>query len=159
MPMKISDEGLSFIKKFEAFIAFLYDDFAPKTEWTGGPVKGTLTVGYGHTKAAAAKVNMSVGARLTEPEAAEILRADLAPLEANVNSVVTASLTQHQFDALVSFKFNTGKLAGTGLLTKVNARQFAEVPPEFMKWVKSKGVVLSGLKRRRQGEVDLWNKP
>ncbi len=159
MAMKISESGLDFIKQFEAFVAFLYDDFAPRNEWTGGPLKGTLTIGYGHTKAAAAGVDMRPGARVTEAQAAVILRGDLAPLEANVNSVVTATLAQHQFDALVSFKFNTGRLAGTGLLTRVNGGQFDAVPAEFMKWVKSRGKVLAGLKNRRQGEIALWNKP
>ena len=74
-------------------------------------------------------------------------------------AVVTATLTQHQFDALVSFKFNTGRLAGTGLLTRVNGGQFDAVPAEFMKWVRSKGKVLAGLKNRRQGEIALWSKP
>ena len=159
MAMKLGTDGLNFIKKFEAFVPFLYDDFAPKNVWKGGPVKGALTIGYGHTKAAAGSTSMAVGATLTEPQAAALLLADLAPLVANVNSVVTTPLTQHQFDALVSFKFNTGRLAGTGLLTKVNDRQFADVPGEFKKWVKSKGKVLQGLKNRRQGEIDLFNAP
>lgn len=159
MAKSISKVGVDFIKKFEAFIPFVYDDFNPKKEWKGGPVKGTLTIGYGHTKAAAAKVDMSVGARVTEPEAVKILIEDLAPTEAAVDSAVKVPLTQHQFDALVSFKFNTGRLAGTGLLNRINAKEFDKVPAEFMKWVKSKGKVLKGLKNRRQGEIDLWNKP
>lgn len=159
MPMKISGDGFDFIKKFEAFVGFLYDDVAPKKVWKGGPLEGTLTIGYGHTKAAAGATGMAVGASLTEPQAAALLRADLAPVEDNVNAVVTAPLTQHQFDALVSFKFNTGRLKGTGLLNRVNAGQFAAVPDEFMKWITSKGKVLAGLKNRRQGEIDLWHKP
>ena len=59
----------------------------------------------------------------------------------------------------VSFKFNTGRLAGTGLLAKVNAKAFADVPGEFMKWINAKGKPVTGLKNRRQGEVALWSKP
>lgn len=64
-------------------------------------------------------------------------------------------ITQHQFDALVSFVFNTGKLANTGLLKKLNGNDYAAVPAEFMKWTKSKGEVLKGLVRRRKAEVAL----
>ncbi len=155
--MKISDDGLNFIKKWEKFVPFIYDDFAPKKEWDGSKPKGTLTIGYGHTKAAKDPIKMEKGLRITEPQASKILRNDLGPAEDAVNAAVKVPLTQHQFDALVSFKFNTGRLAGTGLLTKINAKKFANVPAEFRKWVKSKGKTLQGLKNRRQGEIDLWN--
>jgi len=155
--MKISDEGLTFIKKWEKFVAFIYDDFNPKREWDGSKPNGTLTIGYGHTAAAKDPIKMTQGLRITEPQASDILRDDLGPAEDAVNTAVRVALTQHQFDALVSFKFNTGRLVGTGLLTKINANKFDDVPAEFMKWVRSKGKVLAGLKNRRQGEIDLWN--
>jgi lysozyme len=157
--MNISDDGLNFIKKWEKFVPFIYDDFNPKKEWDGSKPKGTLTIGYGHTAAAADPIKMVKGLRITEPQASDILRNDLSPAEDAVNAAVKVTLTQHQFDALVSFKFNTGKLAGTGLLTKINAGKFSDVPAEFMKWVKSKGKVLPGLMNRRKGEIALWNTP
>jgi len=157
--VRISSEGLEFIKQFEKFVAFIYDDFNPRKEWDGSPPRGTLTIGYGHTKAAADPIRMVKGLRVTQQQATDILINDLAPAQDVVNSLVRVTLRQHQFDALVSFKFNTGRLAGTGLLNKINARNFDAVPSEFMKWVRSKGQVLLGLKRRRQGEIDLWNKP
>jgi lysozyme len=156
--VKTSSDGLDFIKKFEKFVPFIYDDFNPRKEWDGSPPKGTLTIGYGHTKAAKDPIKMTQGLRITEPQASDILLDDLGPAEDAVNGLVKVTLKQHQFDALVSFKFNTGRLAGTGLLTKINARAFDAVPSEFMKWVRSKGQVLQGLKNRRQGEIDLWNK-
>jgi lysozyme len=159
MAQKLSADGLKFIKQFEKFVAFIYDDFAPKKEWDGSKPKGTLTIGYGHTKAAPAPVKMTKGLRITEKEAADILDQDLGPDQAAVNSAVSVKLTQHQFDALVSFRFNTGRLLGTTLLKRVNAKQFDEVPAEFRKWVKSKNKVLEGLKNRREGEIKLWNKP
>jgi len=159
MSLKISAVGLAFIKKWEAFVPFIYDDLAPGKEWTGGPAKGTLTIGYGHTKAAADPIKMTKGLRITEKQASDILANDLAPTETSVNTAVKVPLTQHQFDALVSFKFNTGRLLGTTLLKKINAKLFSDVPTEFRKWVKANGKVLKGLKNRREGEIDLWNKP
>ena len=160
MAKKISSVGVDFIKKWEAFVAFIYDDLVkPTKEWNGGPAKGTLTIGYGHTKAAADPIKMVLGLKITEAKATSILANDLGPAVDAVNAAVKVPLTQHQFDALVSFKFNTGRLAGTGLLNRINENKFDQVPTEFMKWVKSKGKVLAGLKNRRKGEIDLWNKP
>lgn len=155
---RLSGPGLGFIKRFEAFVPFIYDDLDPKKEWKGGPVKGTLTIGYGHTKAAAHKLEMTLGLRVTEAEASEVLRDDLAPVEVDVNDLVKVPLGRHQFDALVSFKFNTGRLAGTGLLNRINANELDRVPAEFLKWVKAKGVVLKGLQNRRRAEIELWNR-
>src|SRR5215208_2193530 len=152
--MKISNDGLEFIKNFEAFIPFVYDDFAPSKEWNGGKVKGTLTIGYGHTNAAKDPTKIVKGLRITEKQASEILRNDLAPAEKAVTDAVSVPLTQHQFDALVSFKFNTGRLKGTTLLKRVNSKRFDDVPTELRKWVESKGKVMKGLKRRREGEID-----
>ena len=160
MAKKISTVGVDFIKKWEAFVAFIYDDLVkPTKEWKGGPVKGTLTIGYGHTKAAADPIKMVLGLKITEAQATSILANDLAPDVAAVNAAVKVPLTQHQFDALVSFKFNTGRMAGTGLVNRINEKKFDQVPTEFMKWVKSKGKVVEGLKNRRKGEIELWNKP
>jgi len=160
MANKISVDGVEFIKQFEAFVAFIYDDaHHPPKEWNGSPPDGTLTIGYGHTKAAADPIKMTKGLKITKDQALQILANDLAPDQAAVNAAVTVPLTQHQFDALVSFKFNTGRLKGTTLLKRVNAKQFAAVPDEFRKWVKTGGKVSQGLKNRREGEIKLWNKP
>ena len=52
-----SQAGLVFVKGFETCVCYVYDDLRPPkkgkyAEWDGGPVIGTLTVGYGHTDAA-----------------------------------------------------------------------------------------------------------
>lgn len=162
--MKISKDGLDLIKEFESFVGYVYDDLRPPVggkyrEWKGEKVKGTLTIGYGHTDAAHHPLKCKQGTRVTKAEALEILNVDLDPCEATVNKLVKVPITQHQFDALVSFNFNTGRLSGTGLLANLNARNYAMVPGEFMKWTKSKGKELKGLVRRRKAEVDLWSKP
>jgi len=162
--MKTGPDGLELIKVFETYVGYVYDDLRPPVkgkyrEWQGEPVKGTLTIGYGHTNAAADPLKCKQGTKITEPQALAVLANDLAPCEATVNKLVKAPITQHQFDALVSFVFNTGKLAGTGLLTQLNAKNYGQVPNEFMKWVKSKGQTLRGLVRRREAEVHLWSTP
>jgi lysozyme len=162
--MKCSDDGLDLIKTFETYVGYVYDDLRPAVggkyrEWQGEPVKGTLTIGYGHTDVAADPQKCTLGAKVTLAQALTILANDLAPVEKTVDKLVKAPITQHQFDALVSFVFNTGKLSGTGLLTQLNNKNYAGVPDEFMKWVKSKGQTLRGLVRRREAEVHLWSTP
>jgi lysozyme len=164
MTMKISEVGLDLIKGFESFVGYVYDDLRRPVkgvyqEWKGEKVLGTLTIGYGHTNAAAHPLKCKLGTKVSKKEALEILDADLDPCEATVNKLVKVPLTQHQLDALVSFAFNTGRLSGTGLLKQLNAKNYAKVPGEFMKWVRSKGKTLRGLVRRRQAEVDLWSRP
>ena len=53
-----------------------------------------------------------------------------------INSHVTVDLTQHQFDALVSFSFNVGISAFTGstLLKKINANSMDEAAAQFDRW-------------------------
>jgi len=72
---------------------------------------------------------------------------------------VKVPLNQNQFDALVSFHFNTGALGRSNVLRSVNSRQFAEVPTDLGQWVHAGGRVLLGLVRRRHAEGVLFAKP
>jgi GH24 family phage-related lysozyme (muramidase) len=166
--LKIGPGGLDLIKSFEELILYVYDDLVPKKkingklqnpEWDGSKPKGTLTIGYGHTNAAADPTKIKQDLRITEPQADTILDNDLDPCEADVNRLVKVELTQNQFDALCSFQFNTGLLKTSTLLKKLNAGNEAAVPAELMRFTKSKGKELAGLVRRRKAEVALWNQP
>lgn len=85
---------------------------------------------------------------------------DLSKYEAYVNShayvPMIDQLTQYQFDALVSFTYN----CGTGNLKTLCAnRTVAQIGESIAKYNKSSGTVLSGLVRRRQAEINLFNTP
>jgi lysozyme len=71
---------------------------------------------------------------------------------------VTAAVEQHHFDALVDFAFNLGaaSLLTSTLLRHVNAGQFAEAAQQFLMWDHCKGVVVPGLLRRRQAEMEMF---
>lgn len=160
--MKISKQGLDFIKGFESFVPYVYDDLVPPVkgryrEWKGGPVKGTLTIGYGHTDTAKHPLKISQGLRITEAEACEILDVDLDECEAAVSKAVTRKLTQGQFDALVSFAFNCGNGAMRNIARRLNAGDAGAARAAFDLYTKSKGRVLRGLQRRRDGEQALWD--
>lgn len=67
-----------------------------------------------------------------------------------------APTTQHQFDALVSFHYNTGRIARATLTRKHCAGDFAGARAEFAKWIYNDGKVLRGLVRRRAEEAELY---
>ncbi len=162
--MKLSAAGLSFIKSFESFVSYPYDDHrAPVKgkypEWTGGPLLkgGTATIGYGHTDAAKHPLKVVPGLRISEAQAAEILDVDLDECEADVNRLVKVPLTQGQFDALVSFTFNCGAANLKKLIAPLNKGDYAGTYAKFDLYIRSGGKVMNGLVRRRDGEQALWN--
>jgi lysozyme len=154
--LRISGEGLGLIKGFESFVAWPYDDALPMRggayrEWKGGPVIGTLTIGYGHTDAAG-RPHVKAGMRLTEDEALDILHTDLAPVQHDVWRFIRVPLAQHEVDALCSFHFNTGGLMGSTLRRKLIVGDRAGAADEFLRWTKAQGKVSRGLVRRRKAE-------
>lgn len=154
--MKLGPKGKKLIKSWEELVLFAYDDaFYPPKPYKGGKVKGTLTIGYGHTAAAGDPTPVE-GMKISKVEAERIFDRDIQKFVNNVNSLVKVELTQEQFDALVSFDYNTGCLATSTLLKRVNAGKFDQVPTEFMKWVNDNGAVSPGLINRRRAEVALW---
>lgn len=64
--------------------------------------------------------------------------------------------TQAQFDALVSFHYNTGAIATSTLTKKHRAGDYAGAAAEFARWVKNDGKVMRGLVRRREAEAALY---
>lgn len=146
MARRINQDGIDHIKRWEGVKLLAYRDVA-----------GIWTIGYGHTSAAGAPQVMS-GMRITEAQAEEILRRDLAIFEARVERLVKVPLTDNQFASLVSFDFNTGKLDSSTLLKKLNAGDYAAVPGELAKWVNAGGKRVQGLVNRRASEAGLWAK-
>jgi len=142
--MKTGPKGLDLIKRFEGLRTRAYQDSV-----------GVWTIGYGHT-AAAGDPKPVAGMVLTVAECEAILKRDLAKYEREVSSLVKVPLSQEQFDALVSFHFNTGALGRSTLLKRLNAGDYAAVPSELRKWTKAGGKVLAGLVKRREAEAALF---
>lgn len=140
MTMKTSDAGRKFIESFEGLDLQAYNDGT-----------GVWTIGYGHTTAAGPP-HVIPGMTITAPQADQFLSADLASVEADVNRLVTEPINQNQFDALISFHFNTGALARSNVLRAVNAKAFAAVPADLAMWCHGGGRVMDGLVRRRKAE-------
>ncbi|WP_034987491.1 lysozyme [Bartonella florencae] len=145
---KISQEGLTLIKKWEGLRLNAYKDAV-----------GVWTIGYGHTSAAG-KPFIHKGMTINEKQAEEILCQDLQKFETTVAQAVTVSLNSYQFAALVSFCYNVGTTAfcNSTLLKKLNNGDYEAIPTELQKWTKAGGKRLQGLANRRAAEAGLWAK-
>jgi lysozyme len=148
--MQVSNRGLNVIKEFEGWRPRAY--VCPAGHWT---------IGYGHT-AMAGPPTVVAGMVISREEGFAILKRDVAKFAAEVLRLVKVPLTQGQFDALVSFHFNTGALGKSTILKRVNARRFEDVPAQLMRWTRARDpktgqmVQLQGLVRRRRAEAALW---
>lgn len=158
--MITSPVGRKLIESFEGLILGAYDDANDHIVQPGQQVHGTLTIGYGHTSVAGPP-RVYVGMTITQAQADAILAADLALVELEVNHLVKVPLNQNQFDALVSFQFNTGWLAHSNcsLTRALNAGNYNLAASDFMLYDMASGHVLAGLVRRRVAERALFNTP
>ena len=141
-PTRTSQDGIDLIKSFEGLELSSYYCSS-----------NVLTIGYGYTS------SVFEGQTITEEDAEELLRKDLMWFEQEVNRLINGPLTQHEFDAIVSFTFNTGSgaLSESTFRRRMNtgddkAQCFRE---EFPKWVNGPSGPLPGLVRRRDAEVEL----
>jgi len=155
--MKTSAVGRQLIEEFEGLILQAYDDANDRVVRPGEAVHGTLTIGYGHTDAAGPP-RVYVGMSITKEEADAILASDLMAVEIAVNRLIKVSINQNQFDALVSFDFNTGGLVRSSTLRDLNAGKTVEAADALLLWDRAGGRELPGLLRRRRAERALFLK-
>lgn len=146
--MKISKVGIDLITSFEDTVLQAYDDGV-----------GVWTIGIG-TTIYPNGVKVKRGDTCTSEQAKSYFAYDLKRFEAAVNGAVKVSLTQNQFDALVSLTYNIGEAAfkNSTLLKKLNAKDYAGAADQFLRWNKGGGKVLKGLVRRREAERALFLK-
>jgi lysozyme len=152
--MKISKQGRFEIASHEAVVRSAYLD---KVD--------VWTIGIGHT-AAAGKPDpskMDPVKRYKYRYLGDMFVNDLKKYEDRVNRAVKVPLKQHEFDALVSFDYNTGKIfsaTATKWLNEGKSKRL--VGAALMWWVKGtvdgKKVTLPGLQNRRMKEYSLFVK-
>ena len=137
--MKISDNGLNLIKKFEGCRLTAYQDAV-----------GVWTIGYGTTNADRAITGTTIcqGLKISQATADDWLRQSVdkkyGPKEDKYSKY---GWNQNEFDALVSFAYNIGSIDG---LTVSGSRSKEEIADKIQAYNKAGGKVLSGLIRRRQ---------
>jgi len=154
--MKMSANGLKLLKDWEGCVLKTYLDAA-----------GLKTIGVGHLltetekktgyiNIAGNKVEYAHG--ITLQQALDLLAQDVTPAEEAVNKAVTVSISQNQFDTLVSFAFNVGcgGFRSSTALKMVNQGRYDDVPEWLAKWNRAGGKVCDGLIVRRRNEIKLW---
>lgn len=145
---------------FEGLFLQAYDDYNDKIVQAGQTIRGTLTIGYGHTDAAGPP-KVYVGQVITNDQADQILSTDLLSVELQVKKYVKSVLNQNQLDALVDFQYNTGWLGHQhcSLLNALNNGNYQLADEDFMLYDRATGRVLVGLDRRREAEKKLFLTP
>jgi lysozyme len=164
---KIGKKGLELIKSFEGLSLKPY--LCPA---------GIPTIGYGSTfYEDGTKVTLKDKA-ITEAKATKMLLHEVAISEKYVDVFCQDKINQNQFDALVSFAYNTGSnaLKTSTLLVKLNKNvNDPTIKDEFLKWCKADGThngkdddndglideagekqKLEGLLKRRTAEAALY---
>ncbi len=143
---RTSPTGIKLIQEFESFSPTAYLDNKHGKVWT---------IGWGHTSDEHQQVYP--GLTITRQRGDELLKIDLLEAEAIVKRRVLVPITQNQFDALVSFAYNTGFPSATV------TRMVNENTPEeqFKAWytthyITDNGVIQNGLIRRRKAEAELY---
>lgn len=140
--MKISENGLNLIISFEGFCPKATK--AVKTE-------RYYTIGYGHYGK-----DVEENQSITKEQALKLLKKDIKRFETKVMKYNDCyNFTQNEFDALVSFAYNVGNI---DQLTAKGTRSKKEIADAMLLYVKSGGNVLNGLRKRRNGERELFLK-
>jgi GH24 family phage-related lysozyme (muramidase) len=156
-PTAIGALGIALIKRFEGCARQRADGLivAYPDPGTGGE---PWTIGWGATGR-----DHVHGGRIaectvwTQAQCDTRLVEDLVRYAAEVTRALgDAPTTQAQFDALVSFHYNTGAIARATLTQKHRASDYQGAAREFARWNRAGGRVLKGLARRRAAEAELY---
>lgn len=153
--MQISDQGLKALELEEGVVLRAYRDSA-----------GVLTIGCGLT-AASGVVTPTPGMVITREEADRLLRealrrnyepaVELAMSERDLVLIAANRPAQHEFDAGVSFHFNTGAIGRASWVKAWKGPRGpawrADVIDRLKLWSKAGGKVLPGLEARRIREA------
>ena len=140
--MKVSKQGLLEIASHEAIVRSPYFDSV-----------GVLTIGVGHTAMAGNPdpKTLKKSKRYAYRWLLELFKHDIKKYEARVNKAVKVPLSQEQFDALVSFDYNTGGIYKAKLTKYLNLGQYKRAGLAFMGWSKPASII-----GRRTKEITLF---
>lgn len=150
-PRRIGGAGTRLIKGFEGCARRRRDG---KIEAYPDPATGghPWTIGWGATGK-----GIGPGTVWTQAECDARLERDLTRYAAEVDAAIgNAPTTQAQFDAMVSFHYNTGAIGRATLTKRHKAGDYAGAAREFDKWVFAAGRRMRGLERRRAEERKLY---
>lgn len=110
------------------------------------------TIGWGSTGP-----DVVPGLIWTQPQCDARFGRDIVTFVNAVAKVIgSAPTTPAQFDALVSFHYNTGAIASATLTKMHIAGRFEDAADQFARWIYNDGKPMAGLKSRRAEEAALY---
>lgn len=146
--MRTSDKGIVALISHEGVVPAPYYDSV-----------NVLTWGVGHTKAAGepnpAKMPLTMPADIDAAlvRVFEVFQKDLERYEADVRRAIKVPVEQHEFDAAVSFHYNTGAIAKASWVKHLNEGNRNMAARSIMNWKKPPAII-----PRRTAERDLFQK-
>lgn len=150
--MQISAAGIALIHEFETCARSIGG-----SKFTAYPDPGSRngvpwTIGWGSTGP-----DIGPGTVWTQWQCDARFASDMKRFAAEVRRALKgAATTQVQFDALVSFHYNTGEIANATLTKKHRAGDFAGAAAQFGRWIYNDGQKMNGLIRRRAAEAAMY---
>lgn len=159
----IGEAGTALIKRFEGCARLRRDGMVeayPDPGSGGEP----WTIGWGATgrddcTGSGANARIGPDTVWTQAQCDERLARDLVRYARDVaRAIGDAPTTQDQFDAMVSFHYNTGAIGRATLTRKHVAGDHAGAAAEFARWNRAGSRVLKGLVRRRAEEARLYSR-
>jgi len=157
LPRQVSQAGVALIQQFEGCAKQRSDgrvEAYPDPGTGGDP----WTIGWGATGPDRFQGGrIARGTVWTQEQCDTRLDEDLVRYAKDVSRALgDAPTSQAQFDALVSFHYNTGAIGKATLTRKHKTGDFAGAAREFDRWVYAGGRVMKGLARRRTAESALY---
>ncbi len=150
--LTITPKGIALIHQFEGCARRNSDGHFEAYPDPGSRNGRPWTIGWGTTGSDIVK-----GLVWTQQQCDDRFAAHLQRYEEQVRQALAgAPTTQNQFDALVSFHYNTGAIGSATLTRRHRAGDWPGALAEFARWVRNDGKVLPGLVRRRQAEAALY---
>ena len=138
--MRTSFNGILEILSHEAIVTSTYRDSV-----------GVATIGVGHTKNAGGVDPVKVTRTLSVDECLDIFLEDLRKFEKRVQTHMKQPRKQHEFDAAVSFDFNTGGIHRATWVKRHNEGRKGAAAEGIMSWRKPPEII-----PRRRKEQTLY---
>src|SRR6476620_3137876 len=135
--MKLSKQGAMELIGHEAIVQTRYRD-----------TKNIWTIGVGHTKAAGDPDPAAYTEVMPLKEVFKLFQKDMQNYADDVNAALKVPVSQTEFDALVSFHFNTGGINRASLVKSINAGDKKTAAKQFLNW-KKPPEVMAGARRSR----------
>lgn len=145
--MKLNNEGYKLIQSFEGLKLQAYQDSV-----------GIWTIGYGNINYENG-TKVKKGDKITQERADQLFKYFADRFAGQVDAAITKTVTQNQFNSMVSLAYNIGigAFQKSTLLRKINSNpNDPTIKNEFLKWVNAGGRKIQGLVNRREKEAKVY---